>query len=372
MPVGMARKNDFDLFVAGKTGSFKGISINFEDKDTKPIAKNIQNIKVLTKEHEITALAWGDADEVEVLIGMSCQRVKIYDTDFKAFTSSVDASCGHGSIQGLSRYKGKLLTAVASGHVKICSHVKNSNNILDTGGSIEKMRHSPVNADIIAVGGKENDLKLWNLEQKTCTFAAKNVKPDMLQLRVPVWVSDMDFLQDSAKIAVCTRYGHVRVYDPSTPQRRPVINMDIPEQSLTTLAVTNKDNHIVVGNTKGKIMLIDLRRKGSVVQHYKGAVGSLKSIVCHKTEPYIVSVGLDRHLLVHNLTSRALLQKMYMKSRLNCILLHSTAFLKSADNLCVKEGSDDDIQIIEDDYDELFNNMETVEEFSPNKKCKLK
>jgi hypothetical protein len=67
------------------------------------------------------------------------------------------------------------LTAVASGHVKICSHVKDSNNILDTGGSLEKMRHSPVNKDIIAVGGKENDLKLWNLEQKTCTFAAKNV-----------------------------------------------------------------------------------------------------------------------------------------------------------------------------------------------------
>jgi hypothetical protein len=37
------------------------------------------------------------------------------------------------------------------------------------------MRHSSVNADIIAVGGKETDLKLWNLEQKTRTFAAKNV-----------------------------------------------------------------------------------------------------------------------------------------------------------------------------------------------------
>lgn len=46
---------------------------------------------------------------------------------------------------------------------------------MDTGGPIEKMRHSSINADIIAVGGKENDLKLWNLEQNTCTFAAKNV-----------------------------------------------------------------------------------------------------------------------------------------------------------------------------------------------------
>jgi hypothetical protein len=39
--------------------------------------------------------------------------------------------------------------------------------------------------------------------------------------------------------------------------------------------------------------------------------------------------------------------------------------------VCSKEGSDDDIQIIEDDYDELFNNMETVEESSPKKRFKL-
>lgn len=57
-------------------------------------------------------------------------------------------------------------------------------------------------------------------------------------------------------------------------------------------------------------MLIDLRGKGSVVQYYTGAVGSLRSITCHKTQPYIVSVGFDRHLLVHNLNNRAVLQKV--------------------------------------------------------------
>jgi hypothetical protein len=59
--------------------------------------------------------------------------------------------------------------------VKIWSHSKDSKDVMDTGGPIEKMRHSSINADVIAVGGKENDLKLWNLERKTCTFAAKNV-----------------------------------------------------------------------------------------------------------------------------------------------------------------------------------------------------
>jgi hypothetical protein len=37
----------------------------------------------------------------------------------------------------------------------------------------------------------------------------------------------------------------------------------------------------------------------------------------------------------------------------------------------LKEDSDDDIQIIEDDCDELFSNMETVEDSSPRKRCKL-
>jgi len=61
----------------------------------------------------------------------------------------------------------------------------------------------------------------------------------------------------------------------------------------------------------------------------------------------------------------------YLKGLLNCILLRSNAFLKTVDNSCDLKGSDDDIQIIDDDYDEIFNNMETVEEASPRKRHKL-
>lgn len=63
---------------------------------------------------------------------------------------------------------------------------------------------------------------------------------------------------------------------------------------------------------------------------------------------------------------------MYLKCLLNCILLRSNASLKTVNNPCDTGGSDDDIQIIEDDYDEIFSNMETVEEASPRKRCKLK
>jgi hypothetical protein len=41
-------------------------------------------------------------------------------------------------------------------------------------------------------------------------------------------------------------------------------------------------------------------------------------------------------------------------------------------NLCFKDSSDDDTRIIQDDCNELFNSVETVEEPSPRKRNKLK
>jgi hypothetical protein len=66
---------------------------------------------------------------------------------------------------------------------------------------------------------------------------------------------------------------------------------------------------------------------------------------------------------------------MYLKCLLNCVLLRSDAFLKVVDNSCVTRGSHDDTHVSEDDDDDddddVFNNMETVEDTSLRKKCKL-
>jgi len=45
---------------------FSGISINIEDKETKPIVQHIENMNVLTKEHEITSLAGGGIDAAQL------------------------------------------------------------------------------------------------------------------------------------------------------------------------------------------------------------------------------------------------------------------------------------------------------------------
>ena len=44
---------------------------------------------------------------------------------------------------------------------------------------------------VFAVGGRENDLVLYDLETQESIFRGRNVPNDFLQLRVPIWVSDM-------------------------------------------------------------------------------------------------------------------------------------------------------------------------------------
>lgn len=73
------------------------------------------------------------------------------------------------------------------------------------------MRHNKFNKNIIATGGKEHPLQLYDLEQDKVTFKEKNVRHDWLEMRVPIWVSDIGFLPDSSKIATCSRYGYVSI-----------------------------------------------------------------------------------------------------------------------------------------------------------------
>ncbi|XP_071449887.1 WD repeat-containing protein 74 isoform X2 [Hetaerina americana] len=274
-----------------------------------------------------------------------------------------------------------ILTAVESGELNLWTEgstprIKQS---IKTGPCIDRMRQNPYEKEIIAVGGQESDLSLWNLEaEEKCTFRAKNVPHNYLQLRVPIWVSDIAFMQNSQKIATCSRYGHLRLYD-TKAQRRPVISMDIPEQALTSISACSKEHHVIVGSGTGLLMMVDLRGKGLQSNRYKGFAGGVRDIVCHPTDPYILSVSLDRYLRLHHLHSKELLQKVYLKSKLNCLLMRSDFSLKVEE----EESSDEDDTLQEaprnsgvkdsaeaaKEMDIIFSEMDSD---MPNKTSKLK
>ena len=54
---------------------------------------------------------------------------------------------------------------------------------------------------------------------------------------------------------------------------------------------------------------------------YKGCVGGIRAIDCLESKPYFGTVSLDRFLRIYNINKQTPIQKMYLKSQLNSILL---------------------------------------------------
>ncbi|XP_065347938.1 WD repeat-containing protein 74 [Cloeon dipterum] len=349
---------NFNVFVGAKTGILKGICM-FEGSDASLVQNIPKDLRTLSQEKEITAMAWGPEDETQVLMGLQNQSVQIYNTA-KGRLKTIPAENGEGPIVGVAKFGEHLLTGTACGTVRLWD---NPGKEINTGGPLERLR---VKGNIVATGGKKNDLKLWDVNSGlTSTFKAKNVPHDWLELEVPVWISDIAFIPDSDKIIVSTRHGHVRIYDPKA-QRRPVFNMEFKEKALTSIAVGPTDGFAIVGTAIGQVYKVDLRQKGMIAGHYKGVRGSVREVACVNNK--VITVGLDRHIRVHDAESKQLIKSEYLKSKLNCLLVKSNFELyKKVEE---HEVDDDEVEVKieagETEMDEIFGALESVNE--PSKK----
>ncbi|XP_074087352.1 WD repeat-containing protein 74 isoform X2 [Macrotis lagotis] len=294
------------VWVGSETGILKGVNL---------VRKQAVNF---------TEAAGRPRREEEILIGCANGTVKCFSTEEGKFLRSRSCPGGEGTYRGLAKHDGCLITCVESGILRIwpedsSEHIKE----LSVGPGVCRMRQDPDRPHIVATGGKENSLKVWDLQTSSQEpiFKAKNVRNDWLNLRVPIWDQDIQFLPGSQKIVTCTGHHQVRVYDPSSPQRRPVLETTYGEYPLMAMTLTPGGNSVVIGNTHGQLAEIDLRQ-GRLVCCLKGLAGSVRGLQCHPTQPILASCGLDRVLRVHRLREpRGLEHKVYLKSRLNCLLL---------------------------------------------------
>ncbi|XP_002732053.1 WD repeat-containing protein 74-like [Saccoglossus kowalevskii] len=348
-----AHKNN--VWIGAETGILKGVNL---DEKT---ASNYSNVASLSKDEEITAICWANEQQTQVCIGQRNHIVKTFDVELGDYIRENDCTGGEGTFQGIANVDNHLITCTQSGLLKIWKEEPEECTEIDVGKDISRMRINPENKNLVSTGGKENDLKIWDLENsKVPVFKAKNVRNDFLDLRVPVWVCDMQFIPGSSKIVSCSRHHCVRVYDPSTPQRRPVLNIEFDEYPVMALSLIPNTNYVIVGNSQGRMGKIDLR-KGLVHKIFKGFAGSIRDIECHQTEPLVASCGLDRHLRIHNVHTSVLEHKVYLKSRLNCLLF-------SSKDLCRMEETEDtnkkrkaesgDNSCSEDD--DIWNKMDVI------------
>jgi len=342
---------DFNIFVGAETGLLKGVSVN----PKLNLAKNFSNMHSLERKHEITAMSWGnDEEQNEILLGLRGQIVRTFDSEDKSFTSNHEVKIS-GKIVGIARANDALVVASDSGAVQIWSDPREDFNTIDyelnqtaklkadnfkddeekekhmvslkVDRSLAKMRKVPGNSNnFIVTGGKEHDLQIWDLNkiESGPAFRAKNVPSDSLELRVPIWITDMCFPDNVSKdkVATVSRLGHIRLYDTKGHQRRPVLSMEWPDEVLTAISSTPCEHDVLVATATGHIAQFDIRmtHKG-MRRKYRGCTGGIRSLNCHPTRNCFAAVGLDRFLRIYDINQAKPIQKMYLKSKLNHVLM---------------------------------------------------
>lgn len=196
------------VWLGSETGILKGVSLSRKQ------AFNFCNTSHLSRDQEVRALCWGDAAESELLVGCVDATVKTFSLEKGAFTES--RRCGdpaEGCFSGLAALGGDaLVTCAESGALRVWRQEGGDEPVtqVDAGKNVCRMRQSPANPNKVATGGKENGLKIWDLQRpEQPAFSAKNLRDDWLDLRRPYWVRDMAFIPDSDKVVTCTGYHQV-------------------------------------------------------------------------------------------------------------------------------------------------------------------
>ncbi|KAI8343011.1 hypothetical protein BC941DRAFT_343350 [Chlamydoabsidia padenii] len=274
--------------------------------------------------------------------------------------------------------------------------------IAGAGTDLTILRAHPIHRHLLAVAGKDIDVQIYDMNvilsgtstkkstellpptptpsKSTSTrtvhprqrqkpgkvgliHEAKNVKNDYLDLPQPVWVHDLQFMNETGtQVAVATHYHQIRLYD-FTKARRPVLTVDVGKVPLTSLSVGKDYDHVVFADTRNDVGMFNIRN-GKVVAQLKGFAGACKATLTVPSPTFtttnntkgsvLASVALDRTLRLHELDTkfRKLDKKVYLKQRLTAILVDT--------DYVVPEPTVDDEEEKEDE--ELWNTMETVKQ----------
>lgn len=367
-----------DVWIGSSLGMLKGISLS--GKECLNYLPAGLTISQTDKTKEVLCMCWEYGSKDKLYMGLRNSAVLCFDCNQKYFSAECDLSGGTGNFIGLAKYEKTLITCTNEGTLSFWPDSQEKIEI-DVGKNIFAMSASPDEPLLVATGGQENDMKLWDGTRPDASpvFKARNVPEDYLRLRVPVWVRATGIVSGTGNrplVAVATGYHQVRLYD-TRAQRRPVYSHSWGESSFTCLELTQDGRYYLVGNAYGEIARIDLR-KGEIVNKYHGFGGSVRSIssFTDDTSAVFAACGLDRYVRVYRMEPPAVIYKKYLKLHCNSILIStvktgqnneekyhpsSVAGIKrSASNGCEEESGD-----------ELWEGMEKIEEEPVKRKIKL-
>ena len=187
----------YDVYIGAETGLLKGFNVQ------KQIWDNLNSLETADRSNEICSLCWNDRYSEVLCLGLKNNTVKLYDTNSGNLLEPCVLSDCQGKLRSLISVEDSFIAATDCGKVYSWKD-ENTNELVDTKGNLHCMVQNPHRKNIISTGGKENDLKLWDLTNISAPiFQAKNVKNDWLNLRVPIWIMGTCFLHNN-NVVTCT------------------------------------------------------------------------------------------------------------------------------------------------------------------------
>lgn len=107
-------------------------------------------------------------------------------------------------------------------------------------------------------------LRIFNIEKKAVSFKSKNVPNDELDLKVPIWDTDItEEINNNNVFYVSTAYGKIRTYDKRAkcqPIKDKVNFTNVSIKKINRL-ISVEEYYICIGDSCGKAILLD-KRKG--------------------------------------------------------------------------------------------------------------
>ncbi|GJQ76322.1 hypothetical protein Trydic_g2045 [Trypoxylus dichotomus] len=185
---------------------------------------------------EITCMEWGRTQD-EIILGQSSGTLRVYNALTSTISTSISDIGGIGSVVGAAVVDDNIFAVRKSGSAIIWNDDRKEMNI-------------------IASGGEENDLKLWDIKTKKPIFKAKSMGHDNLNLPIPTTIRGISFLGTNGNLpSCCTKEGHVLLYD-ERAQRRPTCKFTELKASFTAIANACREYQCLVGTTKGSVSSI--------------------------------------------------------------------------------------------------------------------
>lgn len=283
----------------------------------------------------IASMCWVSAATDQVLLSMRDGTVSLLDLKDRLMLSAVKKDTVAANASAMSVVGGKLVIVDAQSRIHIGNWEEGSAPFFTFGieGSAEAV-HVQRRYGLVAVGGKDNDLKIYDVrsgERTEPVFAAKNVQDHILGVPYPVHIAGACIVNPYVS-CVATAFHQVRFYDRRVggrPVQEFEINREV-ERRPTMLAQWNC-NKFLLGEASGDVHLYDTRRGFTSRAKLRGGVGSVRHMVKHPGGHQILGVvGLDRKARLYHVPTGKMIMSMYIKQRGTCLLLDRN--LPMADN----------------------------------------